>query len=424
MSIRDESMREVKPGNEGELCIGGAGVTLGYLNSPSKTAAKFVFLDGSRLYKTGDLVREDETGSIVFIGRADSQVKIRGYRVELEDIETHLNEVTGCKSAVVAVQRNPISNAQELIAFVVTETEVNFNPTKARIHLRTVLPKYMLPNAFVKISIGDIPHSNISGKVLRGKLPYWSTLELLVDSKLSFDENNVDDKDKKERLPLTGTEHYVAGELLHILQIDVPMTENIFDYGFNSVSGALLISRFRNEKAWGFLKMKDVYEYTTPRALAAYIDSCIATDELGDKGFDIGADVDTVPLLRNTNIRSYYNIPRKCLVPFLQIMTYIWFAILLNIVIIIQQIVLLNAPTWVFALQLLCMPLLIPPMVLLQSIVVKYCFIGEIVEGDYPLYSLNYFRWWLLQRLAINPVPSWTFTGSNFIKSFWLQNWG
>ena len=152
--------------------------------------------------KTGDLVREDETGSIVFIGRADSQVKIRGYRVELEDIETHLNEVTGCKSAVVAVQRNPISNAQELIAFVVTETEVNFNPTKARIHLGTVLPKYMLPNAFVKISIGDIPHSNISGKVLRGKLPYWSTLELLVDPKLSFDENNVDDKDKKERLRL------------------------------------------------------------------------------------------------------------------------------------------------------------------------------------------------------------------------------
>ena len=91
--------------------------------------------------------------------------------------------------------------------------------------------------------------------------------------------------------------------------------------------------------------MKDVYEYTTPRTLAAYIDSCISTDELGDKGFDIGADVDTVPLLRNTNIRSYYNIPRKCLVPFLQIMTYIWFAILLNIVIIIQQIVLLNAPT-------------------------------------------------------------------------------
>ena len=104
-----------------------------------------------------------------------------------------------------------------------------------------------------------------------------------------------------------------------------------------------------------------------------------------------GADVDTVPLLRNTNIRSYYNIPRKCLVAIFPIMTYIWFAILLNLVIIVQQGVLLNAPTWVFALQLLCMPLLIPPMVLLQSLFIKYCFIGEIVEGDYPLYSLNYF---------------------------------
>ena len=59
---------------------------------PQKTASKFVFVDGARIYKTGDLVREDKDGSVVFIGRADSQVKIRGYRVELEDIETRISE--------------------------------------------------------------------------------------------------------------------------------------------------------------------------------------------------------------------------------------------------------------------------------------------------------------------------------------------
>ena len=62
-------MKVVKNGEEGELCIGGKGVTLGYLNAPVKTASKFVFVDGARIYKTGDLVREDKDGSVVFIGR-------------------------------------------------------------------------------------------------------------------------------------------------------------------------------------------------------------------------------------------------------------------------------------------------------------------------------------------------------------------
>ena len=60
------------------------------------------------------------------------------------------------------------------------------------------------------------------------------------------------------------------------------MAENIFDYGFNSVSGALLISKCRNEKNRVF-KMKDVYEYTSPRALSAYIDSCIVETKIGIK---------------------------------------------------------------------------------------------------------------------------------------------
>ena len=153
---------EVKKGEEGELCIGGKGVTLGYLNAPNKTASKFVFVDGERIYKTGDLVREDEHGSVIFIGRADSQVKIRGYRVELEDIETHLNAVEGCESAVVAVQKNKVSNAQELVAFVVCEGN-KFNPSNARNYLKQSLPKFMIPNedsdVFCYDSI-DLSYSN------------------------------------------------------------------------------------------------------------------------------------------------------------------------------------------------------------------------------------------------------------------------
>ena len=402
VSIRDETMKVVKNGEEGELCIGGKGVTLGYLNAPVKTASKFVFVDGARIYKTGDLVREDKDGSVVFIGRADSQVKIRGYRVELEDIETHISGVEGCKSVVVAVQKNPVSNAQELVAFIVTSDETSFNPTDARRYLKTVLPKYMIPNAFVRITVDEIPHSNISGKVLRGKLPYWSTLELLVDPRLSFGDDSVGES--KDSQPKTSTEHYIANILLNILQIKIPMAENIFDYGFNSVSGALLISKCRNEKNWSFLKMKDVYEYTSPRALSAYIDSCIVETKIGIKGFDIGADVNTIPLLRTTELDSFYNKRRKCLVVFLQMMVYIWFALLLNLVMLVQQFVLNNVPTWVYFVQLICVPVVIPPFLFLQAVFIKWFFIGRIKEADYPLYSLNYFKWWLLHRMVINPL--------------------
>ena len=79
----------------GELCIGGAGVARGYLNSPDLTAEKFIpdpfsGIPGSRLYRTGDRGRYLPDGNIEFLGRVDRQVKIRGYRVEPGEIEASL----------------------------------------------------------------------------------------------------------------------------------------------------------------------------------------------------------------------------------------------------------------------------------------------------------------------------------------------
>ena len=94
--------RIVPRGIPGELLIGGVGVGRGYLNRPELTAEKFVeYIDGEKVYKTGDLVRWAKEGDIEFLGRLDSQVKLRGQRIEIGEIENLILKYPGIKNTVV-----------------------------------------------------------------------------------------------------------------------------------------------------------------------------------------------------------------------------------------------------------------------------------------------------------------------------------
>jgi amino acid adenylation domain-containing protein len=104
--VLDEQRRPVPIGVAGELYIGGRGIAQGYHNQPQLTAERFVanpFDDSQakRLYRTGDCVYYREDGVIEFLGRGDHQVKIRGHRIELQEIETALQQHRGVKEAVV-----------------------------------------------------------------------------------------------------------------------------------------------------------------------------------------------------------------------------------------------------------------------------------------------------------------------------------
>ncbi|MFA0962348.1 amino acid adenylation domain-containing protein [Roseivirga sp. BDSF3-8] len=116
----DDNLDLVGIGEEGEICIGGAGLSKGYLNRPELTARKFVdhpFIEGVTIYRTGDLGMYDEDGNIHYISRKDNQVKIRGYRVELGEIEEHIKavrvnkqpfekkEIEGIRQEKIGVQR-------------------------------------------------------------------------------------------------------------------------------------------------------------------------------------------------------------------------------------------------------------------------------------------------------------------------------
>ncbi|WP_159042776.1 non-ribosomal peptide synthetase, partial [Streptomyces curacoi] len=108
--VLDGWLRPVAPGTVGELYIGGEGVALGYLNRPAETAVRFLAdpfgEPGSRMYRSGDLVRWTADGQLLFVGRADTQIKVRGHRVELGEVETALAQHPAVGHAAVLLRHD------------------------------------------------------------------------------------------------------------------------------------------------------------------------------------------------------------------------------------------------------------------------------------------------------------------------------
>ncbi|TCU64273.1 amino acid adenylation domain-containing protein [Bradyrhizobium sp. R2.2-H] len=165
-------------GAVGEIYIGGIGVARGYLNRADLTAERFLRdpFHGdpdARMYRTGDLGRYLPDGHVAFVGRNDQQVKIRGFRVELGEIEFRLNEHADVVDSVVLAQRDR-GGDMRLIAYVAARRgnsaglDASEFAGAMRDHLRTCLPDYMLPSAFVRL---DALPLTPNGKVDRKALP-------------------------------------------------------------------------------------------------------------------------------------------------------------------------------------------------------------------------------------------------------------
>ena len=176
----DQNRNPLPDGHVGEICVGGPGVALGYINLPEKTADRFIQFDGARIYRTGDLGRIDDDGEVVYMGRADDEVKIRGHRVDLGEIETLLLDDVEVESAVAAMM--PVGGADELVAFVTrqlgaTRSEDPALILRLRDRLRDKVPDYMIPGYFeVLPTLPTMP----SGKVDRRKLPTPSGSRLIT----------------------------------------------------------------------------------------------------------------------------------------------------------------------------------------------------------------------------------------------------
>ncbi|MCP5049944.1 MAG: amino acid adenylation domain-containing protein, partial [bacterium] len=167
--ILDGNNQPQPVGVVGELCVGGDGVSRGYLNNPELTNEKFEVRSSKfALYHTGDLAKWRSDGVIEFLGRVDAQVKVRGFRIELEEIENRLKRLNGVIDAVV-IAREGVSGGsgdKSLCAYVVTSGEVDVSAIREE--LSTHLPDFMVPSYFIELE--KIPLT-LNGKVDRRALP-------------------------------------------------------------------------------------------------------------------------------------------------------------------------------------------------------------------------------------------------------------
>jgi len=169
--VLDSRQKPAPCGVVGELMLGGAGLARGYLGRPGLTAERFIpdpcsGAPGARLYRTGDRARWLSEGDLEFLGRKDDQVKVRGYRVELGEIEAALTQGAEISEAV-AVVREDRPGVQRLVAYVVAPgAPVDLESLK--VALRSRLPEFMVPSAFVTLAALPLTPS---GKVDRRRLP-------------------------------------------------------------------------------------------------------------------------------------------------------------------------------------------------------------------------------------------------------------
>jgi len=169
--ILNDNLQPLPIGDEGEICIGGDGVALGYHGRPDLTAERFVQVPwgprpGRLVYRTGDLGRWREDGQIEHLGRMDFQVKIRGYRIELGEIEAQLEKQAGVSRAVV-VAREIIPGDMALIGYVVPHAGAALDTAALRNDLRHALPDYMVPRSVLVLpSLPLLPNNKIDRKAL------------------------------------------------------------------------------------------------------------------------------------------------------------------------------------------------------------------------------------------------------------------
>ncbi|WP_439120217.1 MupA/Atu3671 family FMN-dependent luciferase-like monooxygenase [Marivita sp.] len=256
--VLDDAQHPVGFGEEGELWIGGDGVTRGYWQREEMTADRFrdnPFSLG-RMYRTGDLVQRRPDGRLNFLGRADTQVKLRGFRIELGEIESVLQEIPGITNAVVLAREDTPGDVR-LVAYVTTKTVADQKDIRARLSAR--LPDYMVPSHVMTLNAFPLTPNQ---KIDRKALPAPSITIVRPKPKVQKPEPSTRPVDDA----LLGRISAIWTEVLGVQAIQPD--DNFFDLGGHSLLAVQTHRAVRERLKVDRLSITDIFQFPTLSALA------------------------------------------------------------------------------------------------------------------------------------------------------------
>ncbi|RLJ80980.1 non-ribosomal peptide synthetase [Pedobacter alluvionis] len=263
----------------GELCTSGDGLCRGYMNLPELTAEKFVdnpYLQGKKMFKTGDLGRWLSDGTLEVVGRKDDQVKIRGHRIELGEIENALLKFGPIEQAIVLWQKKEKTEKELIAYFVATE---KLNKSQVTMHLIKNIPDYMVPSTYVQL---DQFPSLDNGKVNKKALLFMAESE--IDSGIAY------------LAPSNETEHILVDIWEDILQIKgIGVLDNFFLSGGHSLKATTMVNKIRQSFLVA-ISIKDVFQSVDIQTLAQEIQKKIWLKESAEFNGTSGDSRETLTL--------------------------------------------------------------------------------------------------------------------------------
>jgi tyrocidine synthetase III len=259
--ILDKNQNLLPIGVAGELCVGGLGLAIGYLNNPELTASRFInhpFKKGEKLYRSGDLAKLLPNAEMEYLGRIDFQVKIRGFRIELGEIESKLHACDEVEDCLVIVKKDE-QDDNYLVAYYVSANEIEAKILREQMGKN--LPDYMIPAFFVHYKSFPL---NQNGK---------------IDRKALIDPLKEGESIRKKAIiePETATEKQLLVLWNEVLKKNETSTDdNFFEVGGHSLKANQLIGKIYQQFKVE-IRLGDFFDSPTIKELSEIIDKKAGT---------------------------------------------------------------------------------------------------------------------------------------------------
>ncbi|OHU84890.1 hypothetical protein BFC16_19540, partial [Pseudoalteromonas sp. JW3] len=279
--VVDQQNRLVPDGAVGELLIGGDSVSPEYFGQGSLSAEKFINVNGlgKHLYKTGDLVRWNESKQLIFIGRADEQIDLNGYRIEPGEVEQLLLQAK--IASQVAVFKADLKEAGKLlVAALVSE----HSEEEISAYMQAHLPEYMIPKRLLLLD--DLPLT-VNGKVNQAEI----VAQLFIQS-----QTKTTDVTDRERALLEVWCQVIGNE-------SISVEDKFFAVSGDSIKALLIVAQAK--KAGFDISLSDLYQKGSVRAIV---------DSLDEPLLDCAGNVQRTGTTPLSPIQSWFlnsDIPKK-----------------------------------------------------------------------------------------------------------------